>query len=111
MQIIINLLLSTVAVIISAYVLPGVKVDSFLTAVVVAVVLGIINAVIKPILIVITLPINIITLGLFTFIINGIIILLVSAFVPGFKVQGFLWAILFSIVLSIVSWFISSLKF
>ncbi|HEX8966152.1 MAG TPA: phage holin family protein [Patescibacteria group bacterium] len=111
MQIIINLLLSTVAVIISAYVLPGVKVDSFLTAVVVAVVLGIINAVIKPILIVVTLPINIITLGLFTFIINGIIILLVSAFVPGFKVQGFLWAILFSIVLSIVSWFISSLKF
>ncbi len=110
MRILINLLLSTIAVLISAYLLPGVKVESFLTGVVVAVVLGIINAIIKPILVILTLPINILSLGLFTFIINGIIVLLVSAVVPGFKVEGFLWAILFSIVLSIVSWFISSFK-
>ncbi len=110
MQIVINLLLSAFAVLISAYLLPGVKVDSFFTAIVIAVVLGIINAIIKPVLVILTLPINIISLGLFTFVINGIIILLVSALVPGFKVNSFLWAILFSIVLSIVSWFISSLK-
>lgn len=110
MQAIINLFLSAIAVVIAAYLLPGVKVDNFLTAIVVAVVLGIINAIIKPILVILTLPINIVTLGLFTFIINGIIVLLVSALVPGFKVHGFLWAILFSIVLSIVSWFISSLR-
>lgn len=110
MQIIINLLLSALAVMVSAYVLPGVRVDSFFTAIVVSVALGVINAIIKPVLLLLTLPINILTLGIFTFVINGIIILLVSALVPGFKVHGILWAILFSIVLSIVNWFISSLK-
>ncbi len=109
MQMLINLLLSTVAVLISAYVLPGVKVQSFFTALVVAVVLGIINAVLKPILILFTLPINILTLGLFTFIINGALVLLASAIVPGFKVNGLGWAILFSIVLSLVSWIIASI--
>jgi len=103
MQAIINLVLSALAVIISAYILPGVKVDNFLTAIVVAIVLGIINAIIKPILVILTLPINIVTLGLFTFVINGIVILLVSAIVPGFRVDGFVWAILFSLVLSIVN--------
>ncbi len=110
MGILINLLLSAIAVIIAAYILPGVKVENFLTALVVAVVLGIASAVLKPILIVLTLPINLLTLGLFTFVINGIIILLVSAIVPGFKVNGLLWAIIFSIVLSLVNWFISFLK-
>jgi len=78
MGIIINLLLSSIAVIISAYILPGVHVANFLTAVVVAIVLGIINAVIKPVLLILTLPINILILGIFTFIINGLLILLVS---------------------------------
>lgn len=110
MQIIINLLLNALAVVISAYLLPGVKVDSFFTAIVISVVLGIVNAIIKPVLIILTLPINILTLGIFTFFINGLIILFVSALVPGFKVHGIFWAILFSIVLSVVSWFISSLK-
>lgn len=110
MNILINLLLSTLAVIISAYVLPGVHVSSFLTAMVVAIVLGILNAVIKPLLVLLTLPITIMTLGLFTFIINGIVILLVSSLVPGFQVDGFGWAILFSIVLSLVSYIISSFK-
>ena len=110
MQAIINLILSAIAVVISAYVLPGVHVNNFWTAIVVAVVLGILNAIIKPILLVLTLPINILTLGLFTFIINGIVILLVSSIVPGFKVDGFLWAILFSFVLSIVNGVISAIK-
>jgi len=106
----ISLLLNAVAVVITAYILPGVHVDSFLTAIVVAIVLGIVNIFLKPILIILTLPVNILTLGLFTLVINGFIILLVSAVVPGFRVGGFGWAILFSIILSIVSWFLSSLK-
>lgn len=110
MNALISLLLNAVAVVITAYLLPGVKVSDFLTAVVVAVVLGIVNAILKPILFILTLPVNILTLGLFTFILNGFVILLVSAVVPGFKVNGLLWAILFSIILSLVNGFLSALK-
>lgn len=110
MQAIINLVLSALAVLIAAYILPGVHVNNFWTAIVVAVVLGILNAIIKPILLVLTLPITILTLGLFTFVVNGIVILLVSAVVPGFRVDGFLWAILFSLVLSLVNGIISAIK-
>jgi putative membrane protein len=109
MSIIVNLLLSAIAVVITAYILPGVHVNTFLTAIVVAVILGIANAIIKPILLILTLPVNILTLGLFTFVVNGLIVLLVSVLVRGFVVDGLLWAILFSIILSIVNWFISSL--
>lgn len=101
-MIFVNLIVSALAVIISAYVLPGVKVDGFLTAVVVAVVLGVVNMFIKPILILLALPLTILSLGLFTFVINAFLILLVSNIVPGFKVDGFLWALIFSLVLSIV---------
>jgi putative membrane protein len=110
MAIIINLLLNAIAVVITAYVLPGVHVANFFTAIVVAVALGIVNAIIKPILVLVTLPINIITLGLFTFILNGLLILLVSTIVPGFHVDNFLWAMLFSIILSIVNAFFSSIR-
>ena len=103
MQILINLLVSTIAVIASAYILPGVHVESFFTAVVVAIVLGVINAFIKPVLVILTLPVTVVTLGLFLLIINALIILLVSAVVPGFKVDGFWWALIYSIVLSLVS--------
>lgn len=110
MQILISILISSIAVVISAYILPGVHVADFFTAIVVAIVLGVINAVLKPILIVLTLPVNILTLGLFTFVINGLLVLLVGAVVPGFKVDGLLWAILFSIILSLVGGFLNSLK-
>jgi len=109
MQLLINLLVSGFAVFVTAYVLPGVRVSGFLTAIVVAIVLGIVNMLIKPILIILTLPLNILTLGLFTFIINGLLILLVSAFVPGFTVQNIWWAIIFSLVLSVVNWFLNAL--
>lgn len=106
MSILINLLLSTIAVVVTAYVLPGVNVDSFLTALVVAVALGVVNAILKPILVILTLPINILTLGLFTLVINALLVLLVSAFVPGFHVDGFLWALVFGLVLSVVNGFL-----
>lgn len=103
MSVIINWLVSAIAIVITAYILPGVQIENFLTALIVAVVLGFINAFIKPILIILTLPINIITLGLFTFVINALIIILIANLVPGFKVNGFWWALLFSIVLSVIN--------
>ncbi len=110
MQFLINLLLSGLAVVISAYILPGVHVDGFVTALIVAVVLGIVNAILKPILVILTLPITILTLGLFTLVINAILVLLVSSIVPGFRVDGFVWAFIFSIILSIVNSFLNQLS-
>lgn len=89
---------------VTAYVIPGVTVRSFMSALWVALLLGIVNMLLRPFLILITLPINILTLGLFTFVINGLIILLVSSVVKGFQVSGFWIAVLFSIVLSIVNY-------
>ncbi len=105
---IVSLLVTVLAVMVSAYVLPGVKVDGFMTAVVVAVVLAVVNAFIKPLLVLLTLPITILSLGLFMVVINAAMILLVDALVPGFTVDGFWWAVLFSIVLSAVNSVFSS---
>ena len=103
MGLLIRWLTGALAIMAAAYVLPGIKVDSFLTALVLAVVLGILNAVLKPILFFFTLPITILTLGLFTFVLNAVKVLLASHFVTGFVVDGFWWALVFSIVLSIIT--------
>lgn len=105
MVLIINILVSALAVLIAAQVLPGVEVTSFTTAIVTAVVLGVINAFVKPILTILTLPISIVTLGLFSIILNGLLILLVDQIVPGFNVDGFLWALVFGFVLGIINSF------
>lgn len=110
MGILFNWLISVLAIIVTAYILPGVHIESFVTALVLAVVLGIINAIIKPVLILLTLPITILTLGLFALIINALLILLASKIVPGFRVDGFWWALLFSIVLSLVNSFLNHFK-
>lgn len=104
---ILYLIVNGLAVFITAYLLPGVVLKSFFDAVVVAVVLGIINTLIKPVLIILTLPLNILTLGLFTFVINGLVILLASSLVPGFSVNDLWTAIVFSLVLSVVGWFLN----
>jgi len=109
MRFLINLLINGLAVFVSSYILPGVEVDSFTTALIVAVVLGVVNVLVKPLLVLLTLPINILSLGLFTLVINAVVILLVSSLVPGFRVMGFLWAVIFSIVLSLVSSFLHTL--
>ncbi len=106
MSILINWLVSGLAILVSAYILPGVHVSSLSAALVTAVVLGVVNAFIKPILVVLTLPISILTLGLFTLVINALLILLTSKLVPGFQVDGFLWALIFSIVLSLINSFL-----
>jgi putative membrane protein len=104
-----SLIISTIAVFVTAQILPGIHVDGFGTALVVAVVLGIINTFIRPLVFLLTLPINILTLGLFTFVIIGCLVLLVSAIVPGFKVDGFWWAVAFALVLAIINGFLNSL--
>src|SRR4051794_13348383 len=110
MNILVTLLISSLAVFISAYILPGVNVDNFVVAIMVAIVLGVINVFLKPVLLIFTLPINIMTLGLFTFVINALIILLVSYLVPGFHVDSFSWALLFSLVLALINGFLQSLS-
>ncbi|TAI46979.1 phage holin family protein [Flagellimonas allohymeniacidonis] len=109
MNFIIRLLINALAVIILSYALPGVGVDSFLTAIIVALVLGFLNFLVKPILVLLTLPITILTLGLFLLIINAIIILLAAHFISGFYVSSIWWAILFSILLSILQSILQSL--
>ena len=103
MNFLIRILVTALAAFGLSYILSGVHIDSFITALVFALVLAILNALVKPILIILTLPITIITLGLFLFVINALIILLCSKMVSGFSVDGFWWALLFSILLSIVS--------
>lgn len=96
-------IISSISIIIVDYVLDGVDLDSYLTAVVLAAVLGVLNSLVRPLLIFFTLPINILTLGLFTFVINAAMVLLAEHFVSGFMVDGFFRALLFSIFLSIVN--------
>lgn len=86
-----------------AHVLPGIHIDTFWTAIVFAVVLAILNIFIKPLIILFTLPVTILTLGLFLFVINALVVLIASKFVHGISIDGFGWALLFSLILSFVS--------
>ena len=101
MNTIIRLFLNGVGVFLTAYLLRGIYLDDFWTALLVALVLAIVNVIVKPILIVLTIPITVLTLGLFLLVINALMILLVDHFVPGFRVDGFWWALAFSLILSI----------
>jgi putative membrane protein len=112
MSILIRWLINALVIFVAAYLFQnkGVYVDSFYTAMAIAVVLGIINAVLKPILLLLTLPINILSLGLFTLVINAALIMLTTLFIPGFKIDSFWVAILFGIVLSILNWFVNKIS-
>lgn len=103
MNFLIRILITALLAFALANVLDGVHVDNFWTAIVFAVVLAILNAIVKPILIILTLPLTLITLGLFLFVVNALVVLLASRFVKGFSIDGFWWSLLFSIILSIVS--------
>ena len=102
MRFLVRLIVTALAVVIAAYILPGVKVDGGLTAILVAAVLSLLNAFVKPLLIILTIPITVVTLGLFLLVINALMILAVDGLVGGFEVDGFWYALLFSIVLTIV---------
>ncbi len=103
MKIIIQLILSAIAVLIAAYLLPGVTVSGFFSAVIVAVVLAIVNNFVKPIITILTLPINIVTLGLFSLVITALMVILTDYVVPGFEVAGFWSALLFGVLLALIS--------
>jgi putative membrane protein len=103
----ISLLVSALAVVITAYLLPGVYVKNYRNAILVALLIGLVNWLVEPVLIFLTLPLTFITLGLFLFVINALMIMLVSAIMPSFKVKNFVWALAFSIVLSFVNGFLN----
>jgi putative membrane protein len=103
MKIILRLLIYTGAVLLTAWLLPGVHVANFTTAIMVAIALAIINTFLRPVLIFLTIPVTIVTLGLFLLVINALIIVLIGKIVPGFEVEGFWWALLFSVILSIIA--------
>ncbi|MDP4151619.1 MAG: phage holin family protein [Bacteroidota bacterium] len=100
MNFLIRILVTAVLAFGLSYLLRGIHIDSFMSAIWLSVVLAILNALLKPILVILTFPITIVTLGLFLFVINAIIVLLAGKFVNGFHVDGFGWALLFSLLLS-----------
>ena len=102
MKFILRLLLSALAVVLLANILPGVHVATFGIAVIVALVLSLLNFLVKPLLVILTLPVTIITFGLFLLVINALIIMMAGGLVSGFTVDGFWWALLFSLLLSLV---------
>ena len=106
MRILIHVFLSSLAVFVTGRILPGVSIDNFGTAVAVAIVLGLINTTLRPLLLLLTLPINLLTLGLFTFVIIGGLVQLTSALVPGFHVANFWWALAFALVLAMINSFL-----
>ena len=106
---IIRFLLNGLAVVLTAYLLPHVDVDDYGTALIVALILAIANVIVKPILVVLTIPITVITLGLFLLVINALIIMLVDYLVDGFRIDGFWWALLFSLIMSVFSSLINDL--
>ncbi len=101
LELLLTLALGGLLIYVVALILPGVAVTGFGVALAVAVVLAVINALLKPILVVLTLPINIMTLGLFTLVINASLILLADWIVPGFDIANFWWAVLFGLILGL----------
>ena len=109
MRMLLQWLINALALLALPYLFTTIKVDSFTTALIVALVLGLINTLIRPLLVLLTLPVTILTLGLFIFVINGLLFWAVGSFMPGFHVGGF-WAGVFgAIVYSVISWLLSAL--
>jgi putative membrane protein len=100
MNLLARLIVNALIIFLVSLLLPGFEVASFYTAIIVAIILGLINVTLKPILIILTLPITIVTLGLFTFVINALLLLLTASIVKGFEIHGFLWALAASLVIS-----------
>lgn len=105
---VIRWLVLTCSIIITSYLMDGIRVTGFFDAFVAAALLGILNAFFRPVLFILTLPITVLTLGLFTFVVNAIMLMMVSGMVSGFEVIGFWSAVFGSLLISIVSWFLTS---
>ena len=103
MKFVFKIIISAISIVITSYLLPGIHVKDLLTSLIVAIVLALLNGFLKPVLILLTIPVTILTLGLFLLVINALMIMLASNLVSGFQVDGFWWALLFSIILSVIS--------
>lgn len=108
MGLLLRWLILTVAIIVASYLLEGIHVSGFFPAFFAAALLGILNALFRPVLILLTLPINILSLGLFTFVINALMLVMVSGVISGFEVHGFWTAVFGSLIISIISWLLNS---
>jgi len=109
MRLLLAWLINAVALMAVPYLLPGISVSTFVTALVAALVLGLVNTLVRPLLVLLTLPVTVLTLGLFIFVINGLLFWFVGSFIEGFVVAGFWWGVAGAIAYSIVSWALSSL--
>jgi putative membrane protein len=109
MRLLLVWLINALALIAVAYLMPGVSVSSFGAALVAALVLGLINAVVRPILVLLTLPVTLLTLGLFIFVLNGLLFWMVGTWLEGFEVAGFWSGVFGAILFSLVSWALSAL--
>jgi putative membrane protein len=107
--ILISWIVATIAILIVANVVPGIRVAGLGSAIIAAAILGLLNALVKPILVILTLPLTILTLGLFLFVLNALMLQLAGAFISGFRVDSFWAALLGSIVVSIISYVLHSL--
>lgn len=110
MNFLISLLLNGLTVFAASAILSGVQIEGYLAAIIVALLLAIVNTFIRPIIAFLTLPATVLTLGLFLLVVNGIMVLLVDGLLSSFSVDGLIWAILFSLVLSILNLFIGEIK-
>ena len=109
MHILLQWLVNAVAVYATAHILDGIHIKSFGAAIIVALVLGLVNAVVRPVLVFLSIPSIIVTLGLFLLVINALLLQLSAALVTGFSIDGFWWAVAGSVVISAISWMLSSL--
>jgi len=109
MRLLIGWAINALCLLVLAYVMPAVQVAGFGTALIVALILGLLNVFIRPVLLILTLPVNLITLGLFTLVINGFLFWLAAQILDGFAVRSFGWAILAALVYSLISWAVSAI--
>ncbi len=107
MKLLIKLIVPTISVLVAGYIIPGVSINGWFTALVVAIVLGALNVFIKPLIMILTLPINVVTLGLFTFFVNAGLVYLTSYIVPGFDLASLWTALFFGIAMSLINSFLS----
>jgi putative membrane protein len=109
MGFLLRVIVNTLAIVLAAHIVPGIRVDSFLSALAAGLVLGVINAVVRPVLLLLTFPITLVTLGLFLFVLNGLCLWLAALVVGGVHVSGFWAAVFGALVVSLVSWVVTAL--
>ncbi len=110
MKFLVHWLVIALALWVTAAILPGVGFASTTALAIAAIVLGLVNALVRPVLTILTLPITIVTLGLFYLLVNGFVFFLASKIVPGFEVAGFWWAVLGALVVGVISWFVGAFE-